>query len=135
MLLTVGDSPSFSGLMCSTKCWVNLLSKILGLQRILLRNYLIYVRWDFTNLRFRVHLNITYFAENWKHCNKIIFKCVNNVVGPIFNENFVEKRGLWVPWTVYEIHWLLRNAHLHKKKKKTKTQTQGRGRNPNVYLV
>ena len=30
----------------------------------------------------------TYFAEteNWKHCNKIIFKCINSTVGPIFNE-------------------------------------------------
>ena len=36
----------------------------------------------------------TYFAENWKYCNKIIFKCVNSAVRPIFNENFVEKRGL-----------------------------------------
>ena len=24
-----------------------------------------------------------YFAENWKHCSKIIFKCVNSVVGPM----------------------------------------------------
>ena len=24
-------------------------------------------------------------TENWKHCNKIIFKCVNSIVGPIFN--------------------------------------------------
>ena len=35
----------------------------------------------------------TYFAEteNWKYCSKIIFKCVNSVVGPIFNEKVVEK--------------------------------------------
>ena len=31
-------------------------------------------------------LNTIYFAENWKHCNKIIFKCVNSTMGPIFNE-------------------------------------------------
>ena len=24
-------------------------------------------------------------VENWKHCNKIIFKCVNSIVGSIFN--------------------------------------------------
>ena len=29
--------------------------------------------------------------------SKIIFKCVNSVMGLIFNENFSEKRGLWVP--------------------------------------
>ena len=31
------------------------------------------------------------FVENWKHCSKIIFKCVNSVVGPIFNEKMAEK--------------------------------------------
>ena len=40
---------------------------------------------------------ISLTTENRKHCSKIIFKCVNNSMGPIFNENFVEKRGLWVP--------------------------------------
>ena len=40
------------------------------------------------------------FAEtenwNWKHCNKIIFKCVSSAVGPIFNEKVAEKWNLWV---------------------------------------
>ena len=46
-----------------------------------------------------------YFAENWKQHNKIIFKCVNNAVGPIFNESFVEKEvyGL-VSWIVHRTH-------------------------------
>ena len=26
-----------------------------------------------------------------KHCSKIIFKCVNNIVGPIFNKKVAEK--------------------------------------------
>ena len=39
-----------------------------------------------------VRLDIVYFAENWKYYSKIIFKCVNNVVGTIFNESFVEKK-------------------------------------------
>ena len=30
--------------------------------------------------------------ENWKHCSKIIFKCVNSAVGPSFNDNFVENK-------------------------------------------
>ena len=34
--------------------------------------------------RLKVHLDIAYIAENWKHCNKIIFKCVNNAVRFIF---------------------------------------------------
>jgi len=39
---------------------------------------------------------------------------VNNVVGPIFNKNFVEKRGLWVPCTVHGTHWNSVNALLKK---------------------
>ena len=29
-------------------------------------------------------------AENWKYCNKIIFKCVNNTVWLIFNEKLLK---------------------------------------------
>ena len=29
----------------------------------------------------------------WNHCSKIIFKCVNSTVGPIFNEK-VAKNGI-----------------------------------------
>ena len=41
---------------------------------------------------FTVRLDRIYLAEteNWKYCNKIIFKCVNNVVRPIFNEKVAE---------------------------------------------
>ena len=63
-----------------------------------------------------VCLDTAYVVENWKCCSKIIFKCVNSAVEPIFNESFVEKRSLWVPWTVHGTHWLLRNAILQKKK-------------------
>ena len=35
-------------------------------------------------------------TENWKHCSKIIFKCVNSAVGPIFNEKINKKWNLWV---------------------------------------
>ena len=30
-------------------------------------------------------LSLKLKTENQKHCSKIIFKCVNNTVGPIFN--------------------------------------------------
>ena len=33
-------------------------------------------------------------AENWKRWNKIILKCVNNIVKFIFNEKIVEKKSL-----------------------------------------
>ena len=32
---------------------------------------------------FRVRLDTTYFAKNWKHCSKIIFKYVNSVMRPV----------------------------------------------------
>ena len=39
-----------------------------------------------------MYLNTAYFAENWKHYSKIIFKYMNSDVRPIFNESFVEKK-------------------------------------------
>ena len=48
-------------------------------------------------LQLRLYLDTIYFAENRKHYNKIIFKYVNSAMRPIFNKNFVEKKGLWVP--------------------------------------
>ena len=51
----------------------------------------------------RVCLDRTYFAEteNWKHCNKIIFKYVNSNVGLNFNEKVTQKWNLWIPCTVH----------------------------------
>ena len=53
-----------------------------------------------TSNQFNVRLDT---AENWKlklktekHCSKIIFKCVNNIVRPIFNEKVDKKWYLWV---------------------------------------
>ena len=43
-----------------------------------------------------VCLDNVYFAENWKRYSKIIFKYVNSIVGPIFNEKVVKKWNLWV---------------------------------------
>ena len=43
-------------------------------------------------------------TENWKHYSKIIFKCVNSAVKPIFNKKVAEKWNLWVPWTVHKTH-------------------------------
>ena len=36
-------------------------------------------------------MDTVYFAENWKHCSKIIFNCVNSIIRLIFNEKIVEK--------------------------------------------
>ena len=38
----------------------------------------------------------------WNHCSKIIFKCVNSTVKPIFNIFFWIK-WLWVSWTVHNV--------------------------------
>ena len=43
-----------------------------------------------------IRLNWAYFCWNWKLYNKIIFKCVNSAVRPIFNEKVAEKWNLWV---------------------------------------
>ena len=52
-------------------------------------------------IEFRVCLDWTYFCWNWKHYSKIIFKCVNSAVRPIFNMFFWIK-WLWVQWIVRE---------------------------------
>ena len=59
-----------------------------------------------------VCLDRTYFAEieNWKHYSKIIFKCVNSTVGPIFNEKVAEKWNLWVSCTVHGTHKIDKGA-------------------------
>ena len=40
-----------------------------------------------------IYFNIAYY---WKRCNKIIFKCVNSVMGSSFNENFAKLDNLWI---------------------------------------
>ena len=68
----------------------------------------------------RVRLDRTYFTEteNWKYYSKIIFKCVNNAVWPIFYEKVVEKWSLWILWIVRRTHklmtsgWKVRNIRL-----------------------
>ena len=56
----------------------------------------------------RICLDRTYSAEteNWKHCSKIIFKCVNSTMGSIFNENNCWKVEFVNPWIVhgYTVH-------------------------------
>ena len=80
---------------------------------------------------FKGRMDWVYFFWNWKYCNKIIFKCVNNTVRLIFNEKMVEKCNLWDSWTVHgcTVHsWLVNNCGLNKKKKR-------RLRNPNAKLI
>ena len=80
------------------------------------------------NILFRVCLDRTYFAkiENWKHCSKIIFKCVNSIVRLIFNEKVTEKWCLWVREqctnALFTIEKSTKLALERKKKKKKKTE-------------
>ena len=89
----------------------------------------------------------------WNHCSKIIFKCVNSTVGPIFNEKVAKKWNLWVH-EQYIMHCLLRKSGLcgycslnstwtvtafcqntWKKKKKKKTQNVDvQNVDPNIRL-
>ena len=66
---------------------------------------------------------------------------MNSTVGSIFNESFVQKKSLWVLWTVYKTHWTINN-HVKtdfskiKKQNKTNAKTPNAGdqkRNPNGY--
>ena len=65
-----------------------------------------------------------------KHCSKIIFKCVNSTVKPIFNEKDAEKWNLWVreqcmrPTCGWK--WVEKSNFSAIKKKK-------KGRNANVW--
>ena len=63
---------------------------------------------------FRVRLDRTYFTEteNWKYCNKIIFKCMNSIVRHIFNEKVAEKWDLWVLWIVHGTHWCAEKSNI-----------------------
>ena len=90
----------------------------------------------------RVCLDRTYFAEteNWKHCNKIIFKCVNSAVEPIFNEKVDKKWSLWDPWTVHKctVHRRTGQPLRLKRKKKKKLRKRRCSTNkcyPNEHLI
>ena len=85
-------------------------------------------------------------TENWKHCCKIIFKCVNSDVGPIFNISFRIKwlSVLWIvqffycivnpcAWTVL---LLFIRFDKNKKKGNVKLKTHMRNKpNPNGQVV
>ena len=57
--------------------------------------------------------------ENWKYYSKIIFKCVNSTVGPIFNIFFSWIKWMWISWIVHCVSKNL-NAFCPKNKKKKK---------------
>ena len=59
---------------------------------------------SYSTCRVRVYLDTVYFAENWKHCDKIIFKCVNNAVGPIFNFFFLNKVDVGLVNSAWILH-------------------------------
>ena len=82
-------------------------------------------------------LDIIYFAEieNCKHCNKIIFKCVNYAVWSIFNKKVAEKWNLWVHKQFMDALFtreLVKNYDCKKKKKEVQTWT--RNVDPNSTL-
>ena len=77
---------------------------------------------------YRVCLDRTYFVEteNWKHCSKIIFKYVNSIMRPIFNEKIDKKWSLWDLWIVHlcTVHKRPVNSCGWRKKKKKEEKTQ-----------
>ena len=91
------------------------------------------------------------FGYSWKlkmktekYCSKIIFKCVNNIVGPIFNEKVDKKWYLWVREQCTNALFTVEKVSLYgwkQKKKKKKFETRcapRRGRKtrkPNIAYV
>ena len=74
---------------------------------------------------------------NWKHCSKIIFKCVNSVVGLIFNEKFAKKWILWIREQCTNALFIMEkstSAGWTKKKKKSVGQKRRHNKqlNPNT---
>ena len=48
----------------------------------------------------------------WNHCSKIIYKCVNNPVRPIFNEKIDKKWNLWVHEQYTNVLFTRKSQHL-----------------------
>ena len=71
---------------CNFKSLINFLSYCLPTKKNILVYGSVWIRLILLKLK-------TYY---WNHCSKIIFKCVNNTVGPIFNEKIDKKWNLWV---------------------------------------
>ena len=82
----------------------------------------------------RLCLDITYFAKNWKHYSKIIFKCVNSVMWPIFKEIFGEKEVYGSRKQCPRPTGKDRNMFL-KKKKTQNVDVEMQTQYPNGYLA
>ena len=94
------------GLKQASWVWFEKFSSIVAQQGFTLspHDIVFFVRRSFTSILYVDYIESVWieliFAEtknwNWKHCSKIIFKCVNSTVRPIFNEKVVQKWNLWV---------------------------------------
>ena len=72
-----------------------------------------------------VSLDTAYSVENWKHYSKIIFKGMNSVVGPIFNESFIKKKVCDSQEQYMEsLESTKRASQWRKEKKKKNAETQ-----------
>ena len=80
-------------------------------------------------------------TEKWKHCSKIIFKCVNSVVGPIFNIfKFINSAATvceqWFLSLYSKFMWFYCSCVEKKKKKTQNVEIEIRKmRNSNGYYV
>ena len=77
---------------------------------------------------------------NWKYCSKIIFKCVNSIVRPIFNKKVTEKCNLWDrKQCTYALFTVDKVNYCGLEKKKMKNVEEKRRRrfhcNPNGHQV
>ena len=103
--------------------------------------FLFYIYWNFfffvrnnlvVNLDFQIWLfdlpmcsTKSPFGYSWKlkiekHCSKIIFKCVNSILGPIFNEKIDKKWYLWVCEQCTNALFTIENVSIYGWKQKKK---------------
>ena len=63
-------------------------------------------------------------TKNWKYCNKIIFKCVNSIVEPIFNIFKCVKHTQYMN-SAYTVHkqWILSHSLKKKEKERERERT------------
>ena len=79
-------------------------------------------------------------TKNWKYCNKIIFKCVDSIVEPIFNIFKYVKHTQYMN-SAYTVHkqWILSHG-LKKKRKRERERERERALkmqtpNPNRHMI
>ena len=96
LLYAVFQSYICSRVLPVSKCGKNLIFLIDFVLTLTYPVSLVFDQWTCAVLVSIVSWFLWNYSYCWNHCSKIIFKCVNSTVGPIFNEKVAKKWNLWV---------------------------------------